>query len=61
MGVQSGMLTSTQFAEKHDLSRQRINQLIQEGRISPKPVLTQVLGGPKRGVWLFKASAKIKA
>ncbi len=31
------MLTITQFAAKVRLSRQRIHQLIREGRVSPPP------------------------
>lgn len=31
------MLTIAQFAEKLGLSRQRVHQLMREGRISPKP------------------------
>ena len=55
------MITSSQFAAKQGLTRQRINQLIHEGKITPKPVRTQVLGGPKRGIWVLSSRAKIIA
>ena len=53
------MLTMTQFAKKHGLTRQRIHQLILQRRI-PKARLTQVLYGPKTGIWLIPESARIK-
>ena len=59
--VKGSMITSSQFAAKQGLTRQRINQLIHEGKITPKPVRTQVLGGPKRGIWVLSSRAKIIA
>ena len=53
------MLTMSQFAKKHKLSRQRVHQLILQRRI-PRAALTQILGGPKSGIWLIPESAKIK-
>ena len=54
------MLTMSQFAKKHKLSRQRIHSLILQGRI-PKARKTQVLGGPVGGIWVIPDSARIKA
>lgn len=53
------MITATQFAAKHNMSRQRVHILIQQGRISPKPVLTQVIGQPAAGIYLIAERAKI--
>ena len=33
------MLTVKQFADKIGLSRQRVHQLMREGRIKPKPMM----------------------
>lgn len=54
------MLTMSQFGKKHGLSRQRIHQLILQGRIKGARK-TQVLGGPEDGIWVIPESAKIKA
>ena len=53
------MLTMSQFAKKHGLSRQRIHQLILQRRI-PRAKKTQVIGGPVGGIWVIPESAKIK-
>ncbi len=53
------MLTMSQFAQKHGISRQRVHQLILQGRIKAKK--TQVLGGPLGGIWVIPSGAKIKA
>ena len=53
------MLTATKFGEKHGISRQRVHILIQQGRISPKPVLTQMIGQPPSGIYLISDKAKI--
>ncbi len=52
------MLTMSQFAKKHGLSRARIHQLILQGRIKGAKK-TQVLGGPKLGIWVIPSSARI--
>ena len=52
------MLTMTQFGRKHGLTRQRIHQLILQGRI-PRARKTQVLGGTPAGLWIIPESAKI--
>lgn len=52
------MLTMSQFAKKHGLSRQRIHQLLLQRRISGAKK-TQVLGGPKDGIWVIPSRARI--
>jgi len=54
------MFTLTQFAKKHNLSRSRVHSLILQGRIKGARK-TQVLGGPKLGIWVIPESAKISA
>ena len=53
------MLTMSQYGRKHGLSRQRIHQLILQGRIKGARK-TKVLGGPKLGLWIIPESARIK-
>ena len=53
------MLTMRQYAKKNGKTRQRIHQLLLQGRI-PGAKLTQVMYGPESGIWLIPSHAKIK-
>ena len=53
------MITATQFGKRHKISRQRVHILIKQGRIQPRPRLTQVIGGRMQGIYLISKRAKI--
>ena len=53
------MLTMRQFAKKNKLTRQRIHQLLKQGRVKGAK-LTQVQYGPESGIWLIPSHAKIE-
>lgn len=52
------MLTATAFADKLGLSRQRIHQLLEQGRI----VGAKLIGKSKtyRGVWMIPDNARVR-
>jgi len=49
------MITVTMFAAKHNLSRQRVLQLIASGQITPKPRKQEL-----SGIYLLREDAAIK-
>lgn len=52
------MISITQYAERHNMKRQRVHQLILQGRIKGA-IREFVVGTNRAGVWMIPNHAKV--